>query len=117
MYIRSNKKQLNTISLFDPLGIDDDGQEIKLEDVLSSDQDDINEKLDSQSQIDKLFKYLKILDEFEYKVLSLRYGLDNNKEHTQKEIGKMFNISRSYVSRIEKKALNKLLFEFRTNEL
>ena len=117
MYIRSSKKELNTISLFDPLGVDDDGQEIKLEDVLSADQIDINEQLDKQTKIDKLFKYLKILDEFEYKVLSLRYGLDNNKEYTQKEIGKMYNISRSYVSRIEKKALNKLLYEFRINEL
>lgn len=117
MYIRANKKSINTISLFDPLGVDDDGQEIKLEDILSSEQIDINEKIDNENKIDKLFKYLKVLDEFEYKVLSLRYGLENKKELTQKEIGKMFNISRSYVSRIEKKALNKLLFEFRRNEL
>ena len=61
-------------------------------------------------------KNLKVLDELELKILTLRYGLNNSKEYTQKEIGKMLNISRSYVSRIEKKALNKLLYEFRKNE-
>lgn len=117
MYIRSNKKNINTISIFDPLGVDDDGQEIKLEDLLSSEQIDYNEKIDTENKIDKLMKNLKVLDELELKILTLRYGLNNSKEYTQKEIGKMLNISRSYVSRIEKKALNKLLFEFRQNEL
>ena len=117
MYIRSNKKNITSISLFDPLGIDDDGQEIKLEDILSSEQIDYNEKIDKENKLDKLYKYLKVLDEFELKILTLRYGLNNSEEYTQKEIGKMLNISRSYVSRIEKKAINKLLFEFRKDEL
>lgn len=116
MYIRSNKKIINTISIFDPIGEDDDGQEIKLEDILSSESIDYNEQIDKENQISKLFKYLKVLDDFEMKILSLRYGLNQKKEYTQKEIGKMLNISRSYVSRIEKRALNKLLFEFRKNE-
>ena len=116
MYIRSNKKNIATLSIFDAIGEDDDGQEIKLEDVLASESIDYNEKLDNENQISKLFKYLKCLDSFELKILSMRYGLNNQKEYTQKEIGKMLNISRSYVSRIEKKALNKLLFEFRKNE-
>lgn len=117
MYIRSNKKNITSISLFDPLGVDDDGQEIKLEDILSSEQIDYNEKIDKENKLDKLYKYLKVLDEFELKILTLRYGLNNSEEYTQKEIGKMLNISRSYVSRIEKKAINKLLFEFRKDEL
>ena len=117
MYIRSNKKNITSISLFDPLGVDDDGQEIKLEDILSSEQIDYNEKIDKENKLDKLYKYLKVLDEFELKILTLRYGLNNSQEYTQKEIGKMLNISRSYVSRIEKKAINKLLFEFRKDEL
>lgn len=116
MYIRSNKKIINTISIFDPIGEDDDGQEIKLEDILSSESIDYNEQIDKENQISKLFKYLKVLDDFEMKILSLRYGLNQKKEYTQKEIGKILNISRSYVSRIEKRALNKLLFEFRKNE-
>lgn len=112
MYIRSNKKVISTISLFEPLGEDDDGQEIRLEDIISSESVDYNDKLDKENDLNKLFKYLKVLDEFELKILTLRYGLNNTKEYTQKEIGKMLNISRSYVSRIEKKALNKLLYEF-----
>ena len=117
MYIRSNKKTLTTLSLFDSIGEDEEGQEIKLEDIVSSESIDYNDKLDKQNLINKLFKHLKKLDEFEYKILKLRYGLENSNQYTQKEIGKMFNISRSYVSRIEKKALNKLLFEFRKEEL
>ena len=116
MYIRANKKTLTTLSLFDSIGEDDDGQQIKLEDIICAENVDYNEKMDNEIKINKLIKYLKTLDDFEYKVLSLRYGLNKNKELTQKEIGKMFNISRSYVSRIEKRALNKLLFEFRKNE-
>ena len=113
MYIRANKKTLSTLSLLESIGEDDDGQEIKLEDIISSETIDYNEKFDTQIKIENLLKYMKKLDDFEVKILSLRYGLNNNKEYTQKEIGKMFNISRSYVSRIEKRALNKLLFEFR----
>ena len=116
MYIRSNKKVISTLSLFEPLGEDDDGQEIKLEDIISNEQIDYNEKLDTENKLSNLFKYLKCLDEFELKILTLRYGLNNTQEYTQKEIGKMLNISRSYVSRIEKKALNKLLYQFRKNE-
>lgn len=116
MYIRSNKKIMSTLSLFEPLGEDDDGQEIKLEDIISVEQIDYNEKLDTENKLSNLFKYLKCLDEFELKILTLRYGLNNTQEYTQKEIGKMLNISRSYVSRIEKKALNKLLYQFRKNE-
>ncbi len=116
MYIRSNKKAISTVSIFDPIGEDDDGQEIKLEDILASESIDYNEKMDKENKITLLFKYMKTLDEFELKILSMRYGLNGQKEHTQKEIGKKLNISRSYVSRIEKKALNKLLFEFRKNE-
>ena len=116
MYIRANKKNISPISIFDSIGEDDDGSEIKLEDILASEQIDYHEKMDKECKIQQLYKYLKVLDEFEMKILTLRYGLNNTKEYTQKEIGKMFNISRSYVSRIEKKALNKLLYEFRKSE-
>ena len=116
MYIRSNKKVISTISLFEPLGEDDDGQEIKLEDIISSENIDYNDKIDKENKISKLYKHLKVLVELEMKILCLRYGLNGNNEYTQKEIGNMLNISRSYVSRIEKKALNKILFEFRKDE-
>ena len=66
-----------------------------------------------KNQIESLKKYLNVLDEREYKIISLRYGLNNEIEHTQKEISRKYNISRSYVSRIEKRALIKLLNEFK----
>ncbi len=116
MYIRSNKKTISTVSIFDSIGEDDDGQEIKLEDILAGESIDYNEKMDNENKISQLFKYMKVLDDFELKILSMRYGLNGQREYTQKEIGKNLNISRSYVSRIEKKALNKLLYEFRKNE-
>jgi len=70
-----------------------------------------------ENKIKLLNQFLTILDEDELKIISYRYGLNGKKEMTQKEIGKMFNISRSYVSRIEKRVLTKLLFEFRKNGL
>lgn len=110
MYIRTNKKNLSTLSLFDSLGQDDEGQEIKIEDVVYDEMIDYEEKIDNETNINVLLKYLDILDDMELSIISMRYGLNNQKELTQKEIGKKLNISRSYVSRIEKKALNKLLF-------
>ena len=116
MYIRSNKKVISTLSINDAIGEDADGQEIKLEDILASEALDYNEKLDKEKKIKQLSNYLNVLDKIEYKIIALRYGLNNTKEYTQKEIGKLLNISRSYVSRIEKRAINKLLYEFKKHE-
>ncbi len=116
MYIRSNKKVISTLSINDSIGEDADGQEIKLEDILASESLDYNEKLDKENKLKQLSNYLNVLDELEYKIISLRYGLDNKEEYTQKEIGKLLNISRSYVSRIEKRAINKLLYEFKKHD-
>ncbi|MDY2888273.1 MAG: RNA polymerase sporulation sigma factor SigK [Candidatus Caccosoma sp.] len=116
MYIRSNKKVISTLSISQSIGQDDDGQEIKLEDILATEALDYNLKFDVDNKITLLKNYLNVLDDLEYKIISLRYGLNNKKEYTQKEIGKLLNISRSYVSRIEKRAINKLLYEFKRNE-
>lgn len=113
MYLRSNKKNIQTLSIFDSIGEDVDGSEIRLVDVISAEEIDYDEHLDTKKNLSLLRKFLPILDDFEYQVISLRYGLDGKEEMTQKEIGKMYNISRSYVSRIEKRALSKLLFEFK----
>jgi RNA polymerase sporulation-specific sigma factor len=112
MVLRSNKKYSKNVSLNECIGLDKDGSEINLIDVLQADEPPIDELYEKNHQIDKLTKYLDILDEREYKIISLRYGLNNEIEHTQKEISKKYNISRSYVSRIEKRALIKLLNEF-----
>ena len=116
MYFRSNKKHLNNISLNDRVGYDKDGNEISLIDILKSDDKDISEELNTRNNIELLLKYLKLLSPREKEIIIKRYGLFNNKEQTQKEIAKNMKISRSYVSRIEKRAITKILREFLKNK-
>ena len=113
MHLRSNKKNNKNVSLFDAIGEDKDGSIITLMDVVPSSSLPVDLQLDRKNKISKLISYLPKLDERELERISLRYGLGNNEELTQKEVAKKFNISRSYVSRIEKRALTKLLQEFR----
>jgi len=116
MHFRSNKKHLNNVSLNDRVGYDKDGNEISLIDILKSDDKDINEELNTQDNIELLLNYLQILSPREKEIIIKRYGLFNNKEQTQKEIAKEMKISRSYVSRIEKRAITKILREFMKNK-
>ena len=113
MHLRSNKKNSKNVSLFDAIGEDKDGSIITLMDVVPSSSLPVDLQLDRKNKISKLISYLPKLDERELEIISLRYGLGSNEELTQKEVAKKFNISRSYVSRIEKRALTKLLQEFR----
>jgi len=112
MYFRSNKKNLNNISLNDSIGYDKDGNEINLIDVLKDSSPDINEILHTKDNIKLLNKYLTFLSSREKEIIIKRYGLCGSDEYTQKEISKQLKISRSYVSRIEKRALTKILREF-----
>lgn len=113
MHLRSNKKNSKNVSLFDAIGEDKDGSIITLMDVVPSSNLPLDLQLDRKNKISKLISYLPKLDERELEIITLRYGLGNHEELTQKEVAKRFNISRSYVSRIEKRALTKLLQEFR----
>lgn len=115
MVLRSNKKHSKNVSLFESVGSDKDGGDIQLIDILSTNDEPIEDQIEKKDKIMDLNRYLNILDEREYKIISLRYGLNGEIEHTQKEISKKYNISRSYVSRIEKRALIKLLSEFKKN--
>lgn len=109
MHIRSTKKIQNEISLQDPIGIDKEGNEITLIDVIKYDGDSIIDEVELKMQIKKLYKKMKeVLKSREKTVIELRYGLCNCGSKTQREIAKMLGISRSYVSRIEKKAVSKL---------
>lgn len=117
MHLRSKKKSTTDLRLNDAIGEDSDGSEITLLDIIPIDCDDIGETIDKNNHLFHLKKFLSVLNPTEMRIISLRYGLNNQEEMTQKEIGKMFHISRSYVSRIEKRALTKLLFEFRKNNL
>ena len=109
MLFRSNKKQKGETFLHDPIGVDKEGNEISLIDVLSSDKDSVVEKVESNIQIRALYaKINTALSEREGEIIRMRYGLVDGKCKTQREIASLLVISRSYVSRREKKALKKL---------
>ena len=109
MLFRNNKKQKSETFLQDPIGVDKEGNEISLIDVLSSEKDSVIDKVEMKLQIKALYnKMNSALTEREEEILKMRYGLKDGKCKTQREIAGMLGISRSYVSRIEKKALKKL---------
>lgn len=109
MTIRANKKIKTEISLQDPIGIDKEGNEISLIDILGTDPDEVLNEVELKMQIKKLYKKMSsVLKKRELIVLQLRYGISNGGSKTQREIAKLLGISRSYVSRIEKRAIKKL---------
>lgn len=108
MLIRSNKKSQNDVSLNDPIGTDKEGNQILLVDVMSSDEE-VSDIIELKSQVKKLREnIISELDNRERQIIIKRYGLDGNKPLTQRELAKKLDISRSYISRIEKKAVSKL---------
>ena len=116
MYYRSNNKYNKNISINDSIGYDKDGNEITIVDILKSDKPDFALDLYQKENVKLLSEYVKVLNKREKEIIAYRYGLNNNDELTQKEIAKKLHISRSYVSRIEKRALTKMLREFIRNK-
>ena len=117
MHIRTNKKNKVQVSLQDPIGMDKEGNEISLIDVLGTDIDYILDQVELKVQIGKLYEQLdKILTTREKEIVLLRYGLTTCGYKTQREIAQKFDISRSYVSRIEKRALKKLRKELKSEK-
>jgi len=113
MHMRSMKKQKKDVSLHDPIGTDKEGNEISLIDILGTDPDTVGEQVELEIEKRKIYKHLDVLDEREQEVIKARFGLETGgEERTQREIAKELGISRSYVSRIEKRALMKLYHEF-----
>ncbi len=113
MHFRSLKKTRKDVSLHDPIGTDKEGNEITLIDILGSEADDVVEKVQLKIEKSKIYQNLEILDDREKEVVVGRFGLEaGGEERTQREIAKELGISRSYVSRIEKRALMKLYHEF-----
>lgn len=112
MYFRSDKKNSKNISLYDGISYDKDGNEVTILDVLKTTEPDFAEEIYKNDNIKLLKEYMSVLTPREMSVLSKRYGLNNTDELTQKEIAKELGISRSYVSRIEKRAITKILREF-----
>ena len=116
MYFRSDKKNNKNISLNEQIGFDKDGNEITFLDILKTPDPEYALDIHKKNNITLLKKYFKSLTSREKEILIKRYGLNNNDEITQKEIAKDMGISRSYVSRIEKRALTKILKEFIKNK-
>lgn len=113
MFLRAKKKSSREVSLYEPIGQDKEGNEIQLVDVIEQNQPDIIESLELSGNIRRLFGLMDAnLTERERQILVMRYGLHGSREVTQSEIGEALGISRSYVSRIEKKALGKLREKF-----
>ena len=117
MYFRSNKKTNNDIYLEEPIGKDKDDNAITLQDVIRNDERPIDEEIDNKIKKSKMFKAINnVLNDREREIIKLRYGLDGKKPKTQIDIAKKMGISRSYVSRIESKAIEKLSKEIKEKE-
>ncbi len=113
MYLRSKKKTAREISLYEPIGTDKEGNQIHLLDIVESDEKDVVEAIELSGNMRRLYELIpKALTRREQQIIKLRYGLYNQRPVTQREIADQIGISRSYVSRIEKRALEKLKREF-----
>ena len=113
MMLRSEKRKAREVSIYEPIGTDKEGNEISLIEIVKADDVDVVEEYVLRQNISKVFQYIdELLTEREREIIILRYGLYGHDEITQRELAMKLNISRSYVSRIEKKALRKLREKF-----
>ena len=109
MFLRAKKKTSREVSLYEPIGTDREGNEINLLDIIEQDQIDVIDRMEAEDKLSRLSGLIHAaLNDREREIITLRYGLTDEYEVTQREIGRKLGISRSYVSRIEKRALEKL---------
>ena len=108
MYLRKKNQQKNEISIDDPLNVDWDGNELLLSDVLGSDEDTVNIGLEQETERQLLLEAVSRLPAREKQIMELRFGLNRKKEHTQKEVADILGISQSYISRLEKRIIERL---------
>ncbi len=108
MFLRKNKRKKAEVSLEDALNYDAEGNELHLEDILGTDADLVPNEYEKQVDKEILSKEIEDLPDRDKEIMTLRYGLNNTKEYTQKEVAEMLGISQSYISRIEKKVIRKL---------
>lgn len=116
MHFRSNKKNVKNVSIYEGISFDKEGNEITILDILKTKDPDYLEDIYVKDNIGLLKNYIKILNKREKEIIDYRYGMNGKEEKTQKEIAKIMGISRSYVSRIEKRAITKLFREFIKNK-
>ncbi|MEH7255648.1 sigma-70 family RNA polymerase sigma factor, partial [Neobacillus niacini] len=112
MYLRRNNKIRSEVSFDEPLNIDWDGNELLLSDVLGTDDDIITKDLEANVDRKLLTNALHQLSDREKQIMELRFGLTNGEEKTQKDVADMLGISQSYISRLEKRIIKRLLKEF-----
>ena len=116
MYIRANKKHRSNISLTESVGVDKEGNEITLMDILPLKEDSVFKKVETGILVEKVLKVIdEVLSGREHEIICLRYGIGQPRSYTQLEIASKMNISRSYVSRIEKKAIEKISKEINSD--
>lgn len=108
MYLRKNKKRLGDVSFEEALSFDSEGNELHLEDIISTGEDITYKEYEKKVDISLLKEHLEVLDDRDKQIMTMRYGLNNTKEYTQKEVAELLGISQSYISRIEKKVIKKL---------
>ena len=108
MYLRKSSQLKNEISIDDPLNVDWDGNELLLSDILGSEQDTVNHNIEQEVERDLLLNAVSHLAPREREIMELRFGLNNTKEHTQKEVADTLGISQSYISRLEKRIIERL---------
>lgn len=116
MYFRADKKNSKNVSLYEEISYDKEGNKITIMDILKTNDIDYIEDIYKNDNIKLLKQYMNILTPREREIIEARYGLNNKDEATQKEIAKKLKISRSYVSRLEKRATTKILREFMKRE-
>ncbi len=115
MHLRKISGQKNEISIDEPLNVDYDGNELLISDILGSDSDLVNIRLEKESEENQLLQAVNRLDKRELTIMELRFGLNGKKPHTQKEVADLLGISQSYISRLEKKIINRLKNEICDN--
>lgn len=112
MYLRKNAPLRNEMSIDEPLNVDWDGNELLLSDILGSDPDIVNRNIEQEAERSLLLDCVSNLSEREQFIMCLRFGINGNKEHTQKEVADLLGISQSYISRLEKKIIKRLKKDF-----
>ncbi len=116
MFLRKTSQQKNEISIDEPLNVDYDGNELLIADILGSDSDTVNIRLEKQSEQSQLLRAVNRLGDRELLIMELRFGLNGRRSHTQKQVADKLGISQSYISRLEKKIIRRLKKEMTAEE-
>lgn len=116
MYLRKTAQQKNEISIDEPLNVDWDGNELLISDILGSEPDVVNQRIEQESEQAQLMRAVMKLNKRELSIMELRFGLNGRKAHTQKQVADMLGISQSYISRLEKKIVRRLGEELKPSE-